>query len=36
MHIQDILEKEKTTFSFEFFPPKSEAASEALYETIPN
>ena len=34
MHIQDILEKEKTTFSFEFFPPKSEAASEALYETI--
>lgn len=34
MHIQDILGQGKTTFSFEFFPPKSENASEALYETI--
>lgn len=34
MHIQDIFKKQKTTFSFEFFPPKSSAASEALYETI--
>lgn len=34
MHIQDIFEKEKTTFSFEFFPPKSESAAEALYSTI--
>ncbi|MDF1823138.1 MAG: methylenetetrahydrofolate reductase [NAD(P)H] [Verrucomicrobiales bacterium] len=34
MHIQDILGQGKTTFSFEFFPPKSEKASEALYETI--
>lgn len=28
------MEQGKTTFSFEFFPPKSEQASEALYETI--
>lgn len=34
MHIQDILAQQKTTFSFEFFPPKTEAASEALYATI--
>lgn len=34
MHIQDIFARQKTTFSFEFFPPKSEAASEALYATI--
>ncbi len=34
MHIQDIFAKHPTTFSFEFFPPKTEAASEALYETI--
>lgn len=34
MHIQDIFEQQKTTFSFEFFPPKTEAASESLYETI--
>ena len=34
MHIQDVFDKHKTTFSFEFFPPKSEAAAEALYETI--
>lgn len=34
MHINDIFAKQKTTFSFEFFPPKTEAAAEALYETI--
>lgn len=34
MHIQDILAGGRTTFSFEFFPPKTEKASEALYETI--
>ncbi|NNE92940.1 MAG: methylenetetrahydrofolate reductase [NAD(P)H] [Verrucomicrobiales bacterium] len=34
MHIQDIFSKHRTTFSFEFFPPKTEAASEALYSTI--
>jgi methylenetetrahydrofolate reductase (NADPH) len=34
MHIQDILGKGGPTFSFEFFPPKTSEASEALYETI--
>ncbi|MHC4853420.1 MAG: methylenetetrahydrofolate reductase [NAD(P)H] [Planctomycetota bacterium] len=34
MHIQDIFAKHPTTFSFEFFPPKTEASSESLYETI--
>ena len=34
MHIQDVFSKYKTTFSFEFFPPKSEAAAEALYQSI--
>lgn len=34
MHIQDILDGGESTFSFEFFPPKTEKASEALYETI--
>ncbi len=34
MHIQDILAKQKTTISFEFFPPKTESASEALYQNI--
>ena len=34
MHIRDLFEKHATTFSFEFFPPKSEAAAEALYQTI--
>ncbi|MEE9126894.1 MAG: methylenetetrahydrofolate reductase [NAD(P)H] [Planctomycetota bacterium] len=34
MHIQDIFAKHPTTFSFEFFPPKTEATSESLYETI--
>ncbi len=34
MHIQDVFDKHKTTFSFEFFPPKSEAAAESLYQSI--
>ncbi len=34
MHIQDILGKNRTTFSFEFFPPKTPEAAENLYQTI--
>lgn len=34
MHIQDIFAQQGTTFSFEFFPPKSDEASEQLYQTI--
>ena len=34
MHIQDIFEKQRTTISFEFFPPKSNDAWESLYSTI--
>ena len=34
MHILDVFDRCDTTFSFEFFPPKSEAAAESLYQTI--
>jgi methylenetetrahydrofolate reductase (NADPH) len=34
MHIQDIFQAKPTTFSFEFFPPKTDKASEDLFETI--
>src|SRR6516162_11016155 len=34
MHIQDIFRQHATTFSFEFFPPKSDAAAEELFVTI--
>lgn len=34
MHINDILQRYRTMISFEFFPPKTEKASEALYGTI--
>ncbi len=34
MHIQDILARDATTFSFEFFPPKTEEGWEGLYRTI--
>ena len=34
MHIQDILRDHPTTFSFEFFPPKTDAASEELFANI--
>src|SRR5262245_4334733 len=34
MHIQDIFTQHRTTFSFEFFPPKTDAASNELFGTI--
>jgi methylenetetrahydrofolate reductase (NADPH) len=34
MHIQDIFQARPTTFSFEFFPPKTDKASDELFETI--
>ncbi len=34
MHICDIFQAHPTTFSFEFFPPKTDAASEELFENI--
>jgi methylenetetrahydrofolate reductase (NADPH) len=34
MHIQDILRAHATTFSFEFFPPKTDKGAEALFSTI--
>src|SRR5438034_7633070 len=33
MHIQDIFAQHATTFSFEFFPPKTDAAGEELFRT---
>src|SRR5947209_17771134 len=34
MHITDIMRSGSPTFSFEFFPPKSPAAADNLYQTI--
>ncbi len=34
MHILDIFESHPTTFSFEFFPPKTDEASEELFRNI--
>jgi methylenetetrahydrofolate reductase (NADPH) len=34
MHIRDILQRDSATFSFEFFPPRSEAAWGALFQRI--
>jgi methylenetetrahydrofolate reductase (NADPH) len=34
MHIEEIFRSHPTTFSFEFFPPKSAAAAEELFATI--
>lgn len=34
MHIQDIFQEHPTTFSFEFFPPKTDQASEELFGAI--
>src|SRR5437879_13761453 len=34
MHIVDIMREDSPTFSFEFFPPKTPAAAETLYQTI--
>jgi methylenetetrahydrofolate reductase (NADPH) len=34
MHIHDIFAQYRTTFSFEFFPPKTEEAAEQLFQNI--
>ncbi len=34
MHINDIMATDSPTFSFEFFPPKTPEAADALYQTI--
>lgn len=34
MHITEILESHKKSFSFEFFPPKDQASSEILFNNI--
>ncbi len=34
MHINDVIRRGSPTFSFEFFPPKTPAAAESLYQTI--
>jgi methylenetetrahydrofolate reductase (NADPH) len=34
MHINEIFASDRTTLSFEFFPPKTEADAQALYENI--
>ena len=34
MHIRDIFASNQTTLSFEFFPPKTAADAEVLYENI--
>ncbi len=34
MHITDIIRRDSPTFSFEFFPPKTPAVAEVLYQTI--
>lgn len=36
MLVKDLLENHSTTFSFEFFPPKEDAATERLLTTIQN
>ena len=34
MHISEVLRKHNPAISFEFFPPKTEQASEELFKTI--
>ena len=34
MHIKELFESHRTTFSFEFFPPKSAAGAEKLFHAI--
>lgn len=34
MLVKDILQQQKTTFSFEFFPPHEDAAADKLLETV--
>jgi len=36
MLVKDLLDSHKTTFSFEFFPPKEDAAADRLLKTISN
>ncbi len=36
MLVKDLLKSQKTTFSFEFFPPKEDAAADKLLDTIAN
>lgn len=36
MLVKDLLNNQKTTFSFEFFPPKEDAAADKLLDTISN
>jgi methylenetetrahydrofolate reductase (NADPH) len=33
MHLRDIFNSRRTTFSFEFFPPKTDAAGKSLFES---
>ena len=34
MHVTEIFRRYSTTFSFEFFPPKTPQGAEELYENI--
>ena len=34
MHITEIFKRHRTTFSFEFFPPKTAESSQQLYANI--
>lgn len=34
MHFRDLFDREGTTFSFEFFPPKTSASASSLFRTI--
>ena len=34
MHIADVLARDATSLSFEFFPPKTDAGWESLYRSI--
>ena len=34
MHIRDIFAKQPTTFSFEFFPPRTDEGERTLWEAI--
>ncbi len=36
MLVKDLLKKQSTTFSFEFFPPQTKTATESLLDTIKN
>ena len=34
MHIRDIFDRDTTTYSFEFFPPRTDAGWDALFRRI--